>query len=511
MENRKLTQEEFIEAIAKDKLENLTFLIDLSETGNKKYKMLSKKTNKVISYDLLSLSIKIQNLYKSMTGQNISLREDSLKYSLMSIDEFKQDVTSDFGFREIDDIRYYNYYLESEFKQQINRFTEDFEGNKIKRKYEDNFDFSRYPCYTFLLNQLINPKNDKNKAYDENGKEIDLIKSFLTWLSFAITSKENASVYWCIISELQGVGKGVFTKLVQKIMGDLSIRIDNKMINSDFNGFLNNKTFVIYDEVDGNKEIYNTLKNLVGNETYSRKEKFKETTERKNPIKFLMTTNNKTPMQLDKSDRRGVFVYADNRMLKVAVKEDLNMTLEEFFDRLKEEELLFASDLCTLDYNLNEAAHTPIFNDTKREIIHRTNKRSDDLVGIINSLNFDELEDMLYDYRDTEQYLNLIKQLNAGFLNNEAITFLNESIDDEDFKKELRALGKKEFWNKKIGLTNRMVYTKEDGGKTSVIIRKLSNFNKSAMVDVLEGNDVKIVINKTEEEQNLFDDFDDFE
>jgi hypothetical protein len=115
---------------------------------------------------------------------------------------------------------------------------------------------------------------------------------------------------YCVLTGTQGIGKGVYFQIMQKLLGfDNTGGTDaNKLIDSKFNAFARNKKLIFIDELEIKKSgDENILKPFV-NDTIAIEAKGVDSVSVKNYASILLASNNIGNMKISREDRRFCFV-----------------------------------------------------------------------------------------------------------------------------------------------------------------------------------------------------------
>lgn len=127
----------------------------------------------------------------------------------------------------------------------------------------------------------------------------------------------------------KGSGKGMFTKVMQKIFGHCCYAANSKDLISNFNSQLfENKLLLIANEiVDQNRkyQFSNNLKEMITEDTISVERKFTDRYEAKNYVKTIFFSNNNIPIVIEEGDRR----YAVFKSKKLKIGYDIR---NEFYE-----------------------------------------------------------------------------------------------------------------------------------------------------------------------------------
>jgi hypothetical protein len=149
------------------------------------------------------------------------------------------------------------------------------------------------------------------------------------WLN-AIHDNEPSSIRWCFhylaslyqrpgkslpvamwfVGSGQGVGKGLLTSALQKLVGQKNAKVVSaEEFKGEWTDFLTNTSLMILDEVDfaSRQDANNKLKRLVGNDRIAVRKRNLGEYMVPAVANFVFTTNNVRPIALDRGDRRNTF------------------------------------------------------------------------------------------------------------------------------------------------------------------------------------------------------------
>ena len=176
-----------------------------------------------------------------------------------------------------------------------------------------------------LRNDIFNLFNgfvyeDENKQYNLSDIQpiLDHIKYIcneeekvynyvLDWVSHIIQKPNRKTETSLVIySHKHGVGKNVFTEILQKIFNGYvlsDVKLDNLV--GKFNSVLKAKLLIIADEVSPSaKELNDTLKNMITRKEINIEYKGKESIKMKDTANYIFTTNNELAFKVSEEDRR---------------------------------------------------------------------------------------------------------------------------------------------------------------------------------------------------------------
>jgi hypothetical protein len=141
------------------------------------------------------------------------------------------------------------------------------------------------------------------------------IEHVLNFLAHLIQRpQERAGHALLITSEAKGIGKSTLGTIVRRLVGEQNSRVaQTKDLKSNFDGWLVGKLVVQVDEIyeAGNWDLANKLKPLITEPTVSANIKYGPQIEVENFARFLMFSNNSSPLGIEDGDRR-YFVFNSN-------------------------------------------------------------------------------------------------------------------------------------------------------------------------------------------------------
>jgi hypothetical protein len=199
-----------------------------------------------------------------------------------------------------------------------------------------------------VLTNLISPK------YNPNFNEC--IKWFLNWLAASFQSRTKRQVAPVFIGA-QGTGKNLFYELVlTPFYGQNNVHlVENKDIDSQFNGQWENKMLLVLNEVAPNRnersQVQSKLKSLVTEQTININEKFLKARNAINFANIIMFSNLGTPINIEIGDRRYCVFRTGDAFKKI----DPNWSYVEYQDNINKELVTFYQYLINLDVDYQKA------------------------------------------------------------------------------------------------------------------------------------------------------------
>ena len=306
---------------------------------------------------------------------------------------------------------------------------EKIELEEVYNILKDNYKY----LYILLENLFVTKKN---------------IKYILNFYAYILKTKKKLP-FAIVIFGLQGAGKNVFTDFfLTKIFGEQNIIVaSNPELQSEFNGFLINKTLIVFNEVAGdiskNNRINNTIKQIVTDPRILINEKNISRFEIDNYFNTLFFSNSSEPLKIEAGDRRFVVFNTKNKKLLDLLEEN-NINKEEYFKELETE-----ADEFVKEYLAKMKTYYPIHYKTEEwfNILLKTNTKVD-LFKYFFTTSFSNLKKFL-----------IIKNENEKYDDNDIKTFVNKlekqkMLSNSDFEKIVKILYGEEVENIKKHISN---------------------------------------------------------
>lgn len=135
------------------------------------------------------------------------------------------------------------------------------------------------------------------------GGDESSIRFVLGWLQYLLKFGKNDSALTMVGAK--GLGKNVFfDKIIRPLVGvDYCSTADNNMLNSQFNGELDNKIAVLYDEFNLTVEETSAFKRYF-NDNIMIETKGRNPVEKKSWVNFVIFANEKSAVRIESDDRR---------------------------------------------------------------------------------------------------------------------------------------------------------------------------------------------------------------
>ena len=317
---------------------------------------------------------------------------------------------------------YFNLFKNTEIRKKMLKIHKE-----TKNKYI-NFDFiKKYKYVNYLLNSITND-NIKHKHY------------FLNWLSYVfITHKKTMNTI--VFKGTEGAGKNLFyEKIIQKVFGkEQTTVISNNELVSEFNSFIENRSFIIANEVQdytNKKSMYEKLKQWITDPNFIANGKYQKHKNVDNYANFLIFSNNDIPVPISITDRRYSVIETKNIDLKIQVEKELNIDIEEFIEKLDNEIDNFLLDLAKYKFDTKKAIKV-LKNKARDAIILNTEEKTKILKRKLQEFNKEWfLNDYSIEYLfyiENEEYFNITEKLKLGNVNDD-IDETHQHIINEVFE-----------------------------------------------------------------------------
>jgi len=441
-------------------------------------------------------------------------------------------------------------------RRELHPFFKEF--NPLKEKFYGKI-FNTYTPNGFLdvkINNKVNLEKFVNvsmpKRYPiinslminiapENNERIYL----LNWLSTILNTAQKTKTA-PVLKGIQRTGKGVFaTQLIEYAMHESNCFIaTNSNLADSFNGYLEDKLFITFDEVKGDfksdKDIGNKIKQIVSEDRHQIR------TMHTNPYMIqlhcncIFLSNDDLPIPMDQSDGRFTIIETTSRRLSDVAEKDFSIDIDEFVRLLKEERDNFLIHLKMCEFNKKWARST-IENQAKQiikdstathEAVLKTTFRNQDIASI-DELIDEAIQDILsktlikkefeslkensetgekfkikdtisFEHRNEVMKIIFMKEFKAGLMSNTSLKWFSKALNLDHIQKDDKKFGS--FWNKVIsGITIINMKTKNQSQKKERFRKikpheEIKNFHFNNM-------DFVLISSKTAEEVSNVDPF----
>ncbi|MHA3061195.1 DUF5906 domain-containing protein [Acinetobacter sp. ANC 4631] len=139
--------------------------------------------------------------------------------------------------------------------------------------------------------------------------EKDAIIFLLKWLAFPLQNI-GAKMATCVLmhGHIHGSGKSLmFGTIMKKIYGEYHTTVGQQQLDSQYNEWIENKLFGVFEEIVDNKKKHNVMgmiKHLITGETLYVSKKFVSGWEMNNHLNTVFLSNNTQPLPIEEKDRR---------------------------------------------------------------------------------------------------------------------------------------------------------------------------------------------------------------
>lgn len=249
----------------------------------------------------------------------------------------------------------------------------------------ESIDFSKYPNTKILLDNLFPTKN----ALDYS----------LNWFStiFNTLEKNRTTI---VLKGIQRTGKGLLYDYFISYVLDSAhcVTISNEQLKTNFNDFLENKIFVVGNEIKGDfrdgNTTYEKLKMWTSEEEILIEGKNLKARKVMNSFNMMIFSNHDTPMQIQTSDGRYTIITTNDVRIK-----DIVGDMDKFINELKKERDGFLKDLIKLKYSKYQAGE-PMENDDKRLIMEASTPKIELLANWLKKGDMDRIMEILEEFEE---------------------------------------------------------------------------------------------------------------
>lgn len=233
-----------------------------------------------ISYDAFKESLKTNPIVIKLELHNGTILKVSLPKIFNMFDSFKQ-VYYDFCL----------YSLDSDYL------------SLYEKKYIKKSNPPKLPEPVKKILNIIATEDDN----EVNQNKIDYI---LKWLAFVVQHPESRNSTALQISTVQGIGKNILSNAICTYLGE-TFSLSNAGIEhilGNFNGGMDNKLFVVINEVDTKDKEADKLKSIITDSELNINVKYGAQYRTKNTASYILFTNHTDTRTISNGDRRFTFI-----------------------------------------------------------------------------------------------------------------------------------------------------------------------------------------------------------
>lgn len=147
------------------------------------------------------------------------------------------------------------------------------------------------------------------------GDDDKVFQWVMSWCALQVQKPGTKIATSIIMHGKQGTGKSMFWECFSKIFDPYSIKINQTLLESDFNAWASRKTFILCEEVLANRQksrLKNVIKDMVTGGSIEINQKFSRPWSEKCYMNMVFLSNNMLPMILDEDDRRFIVIETNN-------------------------------------------------------------------------------------------------------------------------------------------------------------------------------------------------------
>ncbi len=228
---------------------------------------------------------------------------------------------------------------------------------------------------------------------------------FINWLSFVFTKRDKARTAW-VLKGVQGSGKNLFfEKIIKPLFGqNQCVVVDDDRLQSDFNGYMNNKLFVAFNEVANDetktkRSVKSKIKALISDDTVMVNEKHVRTYEMDNFANILFFSNEAIPLLIEEHDRRFNVIETGGPLKSVP---SFVKNPHKFIDDLNNELDSFTQFLLNYNYDLFKVDMV-LENEAKKELKELSMNKFELFAAKLKAGNFEWFEQYYPEPKSTQQ------------------------------------------------------------------------------------------------------------
>lgn len=276
--------------------------------------------------------------------------------------------------------------------------------------------FSFKPTSENMISRIEWEKYPNIKALFENVfKTTDRMNYFVNWLAYGFQTRKKTGT--SIISKgIQGTGKGViFEEIIKYAIGERYVTVlDNEALKSRFNGELENKLFILANEIkadfrEGNT-IYERLKMYITDKTIRFEEKNIKARSIPNFFNIWFHSNNDVPLQIQGGDRRYTVFNTKSKKLTEVSKELGYEHISFYIEAIHKERDNFIIDLMRYKYDMAKAT-TPLQTVEKELIYEASMSKIEVLSDKIKKHDIEYFKDAIEDFYDSDDLEEVKREL----------------------------------------------------------------------------------------------------
>jgi hypothetical protein len=205
-------------------------------------------------------------------------------------------------------------------------------------------------------------------------------KYLINWLSYILNKAQKTRNAVAIIG-IQGSGKGVLKEQIIEyaLHPDNSHEVTNQDIASTFNGYIENKLFLFFNEIKGNFKESSTqadkIKPFITDSRISVNEKHRKAMYIENHANCMFFSNHDLPFQIEDKDRRYSVIKTKHRTLDRVAIDDYKITIGELISEIQKErdDFLIMLKMIKQSKESETLALSLLDNEVKRKIKEQTN------------------------------------------------------------------------------------------------------------------------------------------
>lgn len=316
-----------------------------------------------------------------------------------------------------------------------------------------------------FISNIMPKKYPAINALFKNLAPVDIERKYLiNWLSFILNTARKTRNAIALVG-IQGTGKGVLQEQIieHAIHRDNCYTAGNKDITSSFNGWIENKLFLFFNEIKGNFNESSTqadnIKPIITEYSISLNDKFRKQVSMDNYANCMFFSNHDEFLQIEGEDRRYSVIKTEHRTLTKVASEDFKMDMGTFVKTMEKERDSFLLEMKMLvqDKQSEVLALSILENEVKSKIKERTNTVREKIKGKLLNRDVDwfkeTIDDLIYGSENEKGIIGKKRQVVSDEEGNESVIFpavISKFTNSEHRKYLIDEVGQGLFTNESL-------------------------------------------------------------
>jgi hypothetical protein len=361
---------------------------------------------------------------------------------------------------------------------------EDFNPNNNYQVDLDTNLFNMFKVSSYLQYEKNNKDSSENefptiyKLLRHLFKKDNEYEHWLNWFATIFCTRKKVLTTWLLRGE-QGAGKNVlFEHIIMPLLGKSNCkRVEDEDLKSQFNQYMHNTFFLVFNEIGLNNkdrnELNNKIKPIITDDTITLNDKMEKKVIVRNRLNCMFFSNFVIPIFVESSDRRFSIVTTGGNLLHESWFDETT-----FFELVENELPAFAQYLKNYPYN-RKLANITLRNGEKDALQQASTSMFEEFASALQTGNLDYFNDV--------DYTSIFEELDDHAYRMCFRDMLNDIVDKNRILNSLA-----------IGIFNQL-YIKE---KEGIKIRKLTTTLKLYGIETADSNGSRYYVWKRKSNSN---------